>query len=206
MATQSDISAVFPLNHIDELFNAPSSDPFSSHEVDILGKSAMDCIANRVTRIWPRRPNAVHMTLQLPADQITPDLKEDTRIAVQRYCTDRIESNQLQRGIVIQNSRQQFWGAMICLTDSFGGDRIAGNKSIRSASRLFAHNTGRVGILCGRRTCLWFLGVDDLRLGSVRTRYHRVPGTAGDGFDSRGTTGRKTRLIRWLGSNSRISR
>jgi len=113
MATQSDISAVFPLNHINELFNAPSSDPFSSHEVDILGKSAMDCIANRVTRIWPRRPNAVHMTLQLPADRITPDLKEDTRIAVQRYCTDRIESNQLQRGIVIQNSRQQFLGAMI---------------------------------------------------------------------------------------------
>ena len=113
MATQSDISAVFPLNHIDELFNAPSSDPFSSHEVDILGQSAMDCIANRVKRLWPRRPNTVRMTLQLPADQITPDLKEDTRIAIQRYCTNRIESNQLQRGIVIQNSRQQFLGAMI---------------------------------------------------------------------------------------------
>lgn len=113
MATQSDISAVFPLNHIDELFNAPSPNPFSSHEVDILGKSAMDCIANRVTRLWPRRPNAVQMTLQLPADQITPDLKENTRIAVQRYCTDRIESNKLQRGIVIQNSRRQFLGAII---------------------------------------------------------------------------------------------
>jgi hypothetical protein len=113
MATQSDISAVFSLNHIDELFSAPSSDPFSPHEVDILGQSAMDCIANRVTRIWPRRPNAVHMTLQIPADQITPDLKEDTRIAVQRYCTNRIESNQFQRGIVVQNSRRQFLGAMI---------------------------------------------------------------------------------------------
>lgn len=113
MATQSDISAVFPLNHIEELFNAPSSDPFSSNEVDILGQSAMDCIANRVTRLWPRRPNAVHMTLQLPADQITPDLTEDTRTAVQRYCANRIVANQLQRGIVIQDSRQQFLGAMI---------------------------------------------------------------------------------------------
>jgi hypothetical protein len=115
MATQSDILAVFPLNHIDELFNAPSSDPFSTHEVDILGQSAMDCIANRVTRLWPRRPKTVHMTLQLPADQITPDLTEDTRTAIQRYCADRIESNQLQRGIVIQNSRRQFLGAMIGL-------------------------------------------------------------------------------------------
>jgi len=113
MAMQSDVSAVFPLNHIDELFNAPSTDPFSSHEVDIVGESAMDCVANRVTRLWPRKPKAVHMTLQLPADQITPNLKEDTRIAVQRYCTDRIVSNQLQRGMVIQSSKRQFWGAMI---------------------------------------------------------------------------------------------
>jgi hypothetical protein len=112
-AMQSDISAVFPLNHIDELFNAPSADPFSSHEVDIVGESAMDCVANRVTRLWPRKPKAVHMTLQLPADQITPNLKEDTRIAVQRYCTDRVVSNQLQRGMVIQSSKRQFWGAMI---------------------------------------------------------------------------------------------
>ena len=113
MAMQSDVSAVFPLNHIDELFNAPSTDPFSSHEVDIVGESAMDCVANRVTRLWPRKPKAVHMTLQLPADQITPNLKEDTRIAVQRYCTDRIVSNQLHRGMVIQSSKRQFWGAMI---------------------------------------------------------------------------------------------
>jgi hypothetical protein len=113
MAMQSDISAVFPLNHIDELFNAPSSDPFSSQEVDIFGLSAMDCIANRVTLLWPRRPKAVQVTLQLPADQITPDLTKDTQTAIQRYCTDRIEANQLQRGIVIQSSKRQFWGAMI---------------------------------------------------------------------------------------------
>jgi len=113
MAMQSDVSAVFSLNHIDELFNAPSTNPFSSHEVDIVGESAMDCVANRVTRLWPRKPKAVHMTLQLPADQITPNLKEDTRIAVQRYCTDRIVSNQLQRGMVVQSSKRQFWGAMI---------------------------------------------------------------------------------------------
>jgi hypothetical protein len=113
MATQSDISAVFSLNHMDELFNAPSADPFSSFEVEIVGQSAMDCIANRVTRLWPRKPKVVHMTLQLPANQITPGLTENTRTAVQRYCADRIVSNQLQRGMVIQSSKRQFWGAMI---------------------------------------------------------------------------------------------
>jgi hypothetical protein len=113
MATQSDISVVLPLNHIDELFTAPTTNPFSPHEVDILGQSAMDCTRNRVARLWPRRPNAVHVTLQLPADQIIPGLTERTRTAIQRYCADRIEANQLQRGIVIQSSMRQFGGAMI---------------------------------------------------------------------------------------------
>jgi hypothetical protein len=113
MAMQSDISAFFSLNHIDELFNAPSADPFSSYEVYVVGESAMDCIANRVTRLWPRRPKTIHLTLQLPAEQITPGLTENTRTAIQRYCADRIVSNQLQRGMVIQSSKRQFWGAMI---------------------------------------------------------------------------------------------
>jgi hypothetical protein len=113
MATQSDVSVVLPLNHIDELFKAPVTNPFSSHEVDIFGQSAMDCTANRVKRHWPHRPNAVYVTLQLPSNQITPGLTEQTRIAIQRYCSDRIEANQLQRGIVIQNSMRQFGGAMI---------------------------------------------------------------------------------------------
>jgi hypothetical protein len=113
MATQSDISVVLPLNHIDELFTAPTNNPFSPHEVDIFGQSGMNCTLNRVTRFWPRRPKAVHVTLQLPADQLTPELTERTRTAIQRYCADRIEANQLQRGIVIQSSMRQFGGAMI---------------------------------------------------------------------------------------------
>lgn len=113
MTTRSDISVVLPLNHIDELFKAPATNPFSSHEVDIFGQSAMTCAVNRVARMWPRRPNAVHVTLQLPADQITPGLTERTRTAIQRYCADRIESNQLQREIVIKTSKRQFLGAMI---------------------------------------------------------------------------------------------
>jgi hypothetical protein len=113
MATQSDISIVLPLNHIDELFIAPEVNPFSTYEVDIFGESAMECTKNRVAYFWPRRPNAVHVTFQLPADQITPGLTERTVTAIQRYCADRIESNQIQREIVIKTSKRQFAGAMI---------------------------------------------------------------------------------------------
>ena len=109
----SNVSISLPLNHIDELFHAPDANPFSTHEVDILGESGMDCIKKRVTRLWPRRPDSVHVTLQLPPEQITPGLIEKTKSAMQRYCSDRIASNRLQRGLVNQRSRQQFTGAMI---------------------------------------------------------------------------------------------
>ncbi len=104
---ESNISIVLPLNNIDELFNAPDVNPFSTHEVDILGQSALDCIEKRVTRHWPRKPRSVHVTLQLPASQMTPGLVENTRTAIQKYCTKQIEGNRVHRQVVIQRSLQQ---------------------------------------------------------------------------------------------------
>ena len=109
----SDVSVTLPLNHLDELFNAPDANPFSTHEVDILGESGMVCIKKRVTRFWPGRPESIHVTLQVPAEQITPDLTEKTNAAVRRYCSDRIANNRLQRGLINQRSRRQFTGAIL---------------------------------------------------------------------------------------------
>ncbi len=102
-----NISVVLPLNNTDEIFNAPDVNPFSLHEVDILGQSALECIEKRVTRHWPRKPRSVHVILQLPADQMTPDLLETTRAAIQRYCAQKIEGNRVQRQVVIQRSLRQ---------------------------------------------------------------------------------------------------
>ena len=104
---ESNLSIVLPLNSIDEVFTAPDVNPFSTHEVDILGQTAMDCVEKRVTNSWPRKPRAVHVTLQLPAEQITPDLAKDTRAAVQRYCAKKIEGNRVHRQVVIQRSLRQ---------------------------------------------------------------------------------------------------
>jgi hypothetical protein len=104
---EPDISIVLPLSDIDELFTAPDVNPFSSHEVDILGQSAMDCIQKRVTHSWPHKPQSVRVTLQLPADQISSGLAENTRAAVQRYCAKHIEGNRVHRQVVIQRSLRQ---------------------------------------------------------------------------------------------------
>lgn len=109
----SNISVVLSLSQIEELFTAPDANPFSTYEVDVLGKSGMDCIKKRITRLWPRRPDALQVTLRLPADQITPGLENETNAAIQRYCADRIANNHLQRGLVMQRARQQFTGATI---------------------------------------------------------------------------------------------
>jgi hypothetical protein len=109
----SNISIVLPLNQIGELFSAPDSNPFSTHEVDLLGQSGIECIKKRIDRLWPRRPDSLRVTLQLPREQITPSLKNETNIAIQRYCTDRITSNRLRRGLVMQRAQRQFTGAVI---------------------------------------------------------------------------------------------
>ena len=109
----SDLSLVLSLNSIAELFAAPAANPFSPHEVDILGQAGIDCIEKRVTRRWPRRPSRIHVTLQLPADQLDPGLTEATRAAVQRYCAKRIDDNRLQRRLAIQRSLRQLVGAAI---------------------------------------------------------------------------------------------
>jgi hypothetical protein len=113
MAKEKEIEIVLSLNNIDELFNAPPVNPFSTHEVDIFGRSALGRVEDHVARLWPRRPTSVQVTLQLPADQVSPGLTEQSRAAVQRYCADRIDKNLLQRGQVIQNSKSQMIGAGI---------------------------------------------------------------------------------------------
>ena len=73
------------LNSIDELFTAPAANPFSSHAVDILGEAGLDIVQKRVLQRWPRLPRVVHLTVELPADQITPDLAQGCTVAVQCY-------------------------------------------------------------------------------------------------------------------------
>ena len=110
---QPDISIVLPLNDINEVFTAPDVNPFSTHEIDILGQTAMDCIEKRVTRHWPKKPHSLRVTLQLPPDQITPGLVESTRAAVRRYCDKRIEGNRVHRQVVIQRSLRQLVYALL---------------------------------------------------------------------------------------------
>jgi hypothetical protein len=99
-----DTQLALQLQRIDELFNAPEVDPFSSRAIDVLGESGFDLLWKRMVRRWPQRPDLQRVIVQLPPDQLTPDLAKSTRTALQRYCAAKIEDNRRQRRFITRKA------------------------------------------------------------------------------------------------------
>ncbi len=86
---------ILKLNAIGELFNAPDINPFSKNAVDVLGEAALMHAVRQMLARRIRHWHEARLVIQLPPDQITPDLQAQTRAAVQRYCTAKIADNRL---------------------------------------------------------------------------------------------------------------
>ncbi len=86
---------VLKLNTIKELFNAPDVNPFSDNEIDVLGEAALPHAVRQMLARRIRHWHEARLVIQLPPDQITPDLQAQARAAVRRFCTARIEDNRL---------------------------------------------------------------------------------------------------------------
>jgi hypothetical protein len=92
------------LQRVDELFNAPERNPFSSRELDVLGEAGFDLLWKQMVRRWPRRSPLRRISVQLPPDQLSPDLTEATRVAWHRYCAAKIEDNQQRRSLITRKA------------------------------------------------------------------------------------------------------
>ena len=86
---------VLKLNTIGELFNAPDIDPFSENAIDVLGEAALPHASRQMLARRIRHWHEARLVIQLPPDQITPDLQTRTQAAVKRYCTAKIADNRL---------------------------------------------------------------------------------------------------------------
>jgi hypothetical protein len=117
---QKDTALVVHLSSIEELFVAPAANPFSTHAVDILGEAGLDLAQKRVKQHWPRLPRALRLTVQLPADRIAPEMEQQTRVAVRRYCSKKIEDNRLQRQLAVRRSLRQLVGALAGIVLALG--------------------------------------------------------------------------------------
>jgi hypothetical protein len=86
---------ILKLTTIDELFNAPDINPFSGNEIDVLGEAALMRAARRMLARQVRHWHEARLVIQLPPDQITPDIQAQTQAAIQRYCAAKIEDNRI---------------------------------------------------------------------------------------------------------------
>lgn len=109
MTHSAETELVLHLQRIDELFNAPECDPFSTREIDVLGESGFDVVWKRMVRRWPQQADLQRVVIQLPPDQLTPALTDTTRAAWQRYCAARIENNRQRRQLHTRQSLR-LWG------------------------------------------------------------------------------------------------
>jgi hypothetical protein len=100
MVEAAETQLTLQLQRVDELFNAPESNPFSSRELDVLSEAGFDLLWKQMVRRWPRRSTLRRVNVQLPPDQISPDLTEATRAAWHRYCAAKIEDNQQRRSLI----------------------------------------------------------------------------------------------------------
>lgn len=115
----SPTAIVLELNRIEELFQAPAANPFSTHEIEILGESGIDFLRRRYTRRWPRRREGLALLIRLPSERLewdkpqTEQLTDDTRAAIRRYCSECIQANRQARRLAMDTARRELLIALV---------------------------------------------------------------------------------------------
>jgi hypothetical protein len=90
-----DTEMLIRIDSIDQLFNAPSIDPFSDKPAIILGEAALMYAVREQLGQGLFKWNVSRMVIQLPADQITPEIDSQVVDAVRRYAEFKYKENQI---------------------------------------------------------------------------------------------------------------
>jgi hypothetical protein len=104
MSSGTDHDVVIVVNLPDQVFNAPTINPFSENVLEILGMSGL-AYAIRQLQAHRRDWKNTRLLVRLPSDQITPGLDRRLVDAVQRYCRAKIEDNELEIRLIRFRSR-----------------------------------------------------------------------------------------------------
>jgi hypothetical protein len=116
-------SITIKLDDITHLFVAPEFDPFSDQEAELLGQPALLYVLRQLGPGTVKDGNPICLTLQLPPDKVTSDLKARTEQALHRFCAARIADNDAQLRLLRWNGWRSLPSAIIalgvCLTLSY---------------------------------------------------------------------------------------
>jgi len=103
------------LDDISHLFIAPEFDPFSDQEAELLGQPALEYVLRQLGPATVREGNPLRLTVQLPPDQITPDLKARAAQALDRFCAAHIADKEAQLRLLRWNGWRSLPSAIIAL-------------------------------------------------------------------------------------------
>ncbi len=103
------------LDDIAHLFVAPEFDPFSDQEAELLGQPALAYVLRQLGPAAVRRKHPLRLTVQLPPDKITPDLKMRAEQALDRFCQAHIADRESQLRILRWNGWRSLPPAIIAL-------------------------------------------------------------------------------------------
>jgi hypothetical protein len=125
----ADHNLTLQLDDIRELFVAPEVDPFSPREVAVVGEPGLVRMVRRYAALW--HAGTIHLTVQLPADTITPETAGLIRAGITRYCSLKTEANdellRLRRRIGLRSllTGLLFLGVALLLAALFASDALS---------------------------------------------------------------------------------
>jgi hypothetical protein len=98
VSAQSSTDVIIRIDTIDQLFNAPSSDPFSDKPAVILGEPALQHCVRQELKHRSHNWQGKRLVIELPADQVTSDVTARTPEAIRRYAAaKRLDNDALVR-------------------------------------------------------------------------------------------------------------
>jgi hypothetical protein len=103
------------LDDIAHLFVAAEFDPFSDQEAELLGQPALMYVLRQLGPATVRKGHPLRLTVQLPPDKITPDLKTRAAQALDRFCTAHIADREAQLRVLRWNGWRSLPPALIAL-------------------------------------------------------------------------------------------
>jgi len=115
MSEQPPHQFTLKLDKVEHLFVAPEFDPFSDQEAELLGQPALLYMLRRLGPGYVKHADPISLTVQLPPDQVTPDLGERVEQALHRFCDARRADNEAQLGMLRSNGLRSLPSAIIAL-------------------------------------------------------------------------------------------
>jgi hypothetical protein len=103
------------LDDIAHLFVAPDFDPFSDQEGELLGQPGLAYVLRQLGPASVRQGHPLRLTVQLPTDKITPDLKARAGQALDRFCQAHIADREAQLRVLRWNGWRSLPSAIIAL-------------------------------------------------------------------------------------------